>query len=61
MPVDAFASVVEGAVVDRGGATPTGRLRRALTSPDPSPDDIGARFGTRSFQSVRINPLPRAP
>ena len=39
-----------------GGATPAGRLRRTLTSPDPSPDDIGARFGTRSFQSVRVNP-----
>ena len=44
---------------DRGGATPPGRLRRMLTSPDPSPDDIGARFDTRSFQSVRVNPPPR--
>jgi hypothetical protein len=62
LPVDAFVSVVGGRRCRPGGATPLGRLRRTLTSPDPIPDGIGARFGTRiAFRVSGFAPPPPPP
>ena len=63
MPVDAFASVVGGRRCGPGGATPLGLLRRALTSPDPTPYVLRAgfspvAFGVSGLASPRV--LPKA-